>query len=223
MSERHQQSAARSGKGQGELLPPNGAPLYKNVEQMVSRRMADRELAPGAVVGTIADLAEELGVSIGTVKRGVQGLVRKGLVRLVRNRGIVVTAHGSGRCAYFPWQVDALFYKHSLPEHSELLAVAVEAVAAGGRQVTGDIPPQVEVIVGEQAEAGRTLIHLINYSGHQDRSFFPPIELRDLRVRLRDRTLREARSTALDAPLQVADDGTISLPSLGWMDVLVCR
>jgi len=92
MAKQKQPSTAQSDKDRGETLPSNGAPLYKNVEQVVSQRMADRELAPGAVAGTIADLAEELGVSVGTVKRGMQGLVRKGLVRLVRNKGIVVTA-----------------------------------------------------------------------------------------------------------------------------------
>ena len=154
MSERHQQSAARSGKGQGELLPPNGAPLYKNVEQMVSRRMADRELAPGAVVGTIADLAEELGVSIGTVKRGVQGLVRKGLVRLVRNRGIVVTAQreairasveGYSRRRVFHTFLNAKYLPSEHVEIAQVLAGIEGGLSAdGARLEILTLPPELE-------------------------------------------------------------------------------
>jgi hypothetical protein len=136
--------------------------------------------------------------------------------------GLVHLSHGKGRISYFPWQVDALFHKHSLPEHSRLLASALERVSGSGRQVAGDIPPQVEVVLAEQPEQGRTLIHLVNYSGHQDRSFFPPIELRDIGIRLTDSVVTHARSVALGHDLDLVD-GTITLSSLGWTDVLVCR
>jgi hypothetical protein len=137
--------------------------------------------------------------------------------------GLVKLSHGKGRVAYFPWQVDALFQRHSLPEHSRLLAAAVERVSEGGRQVIGRIPPQVEVVVAEQPARRRTLVHLINYSGCQDRSFHEPIELRDLLIRLTDRKIGTARSTVLQRPLDVAHDGAVALPSLGWTDVIVCE
>ncbi len=135
--------------------------------------------------------------------------------------GIVHGGYGSGRVAYFPWQLDALFHDLSLPEHKRLLAAAVERVSRGGRQLTGGLPPQVEAVVAEQPAQGRVLVHLINYSGHQDRSFFPPCEFRDLTLRLGERKVRRARSAMLNADLPVAADGTVTLPTLGWMDVLV--
>jgi hypothetical protein len=137
--------------------------------------------------------------------------------------GLVKLGYGKGRVSFFPWQVDALFHRHSLPEHSRLLATAVELVSEGGRQVVGRIPPQVEVVVAEQPERHRTLVHLINYSGCQDRSFHEPIELRDLLIRLTDRKIGRARSTMLRRPLDVAHDGAVALPSLGWTDVIVCE
>ena len=89
--------------------------------------------------------------------------------------------------------------------------------------MTGRIPPQAEVVVAELRDRGRTLIHLINYSGCQDRSFHEPIELRDLLIRLTDRRIGNARSIALRRPLDVAHDGAVALPSLGWTDVIVCE
>ena len=137
--------------------------------------------------------------------------------------GRITRQHGSGKVIYFPWQVDALFYGYSLPEHSQLIASAVEEVSSGGRQISGDIPPQVEVVLVEQAERGRTLVHLINYSGHQDHSFHTAIELRDIAIKINDRQITRCTSTVTGEELKTRDDGAFVLPSLGWMDVLVCE
>lgn len=137
--------------------------------------------------------------------------------------GRITRKHGAGKVIYFPWQVDALFFGLSLPEHSQLIASAVEEVSSGGRQVSGDIPPQVEVVLAEQHGGGRTLVHLINYSGHQDRSFHPAIELRDIAIKINDRQITRCTSTVTGAVLETRDDGAFVLPSLGWMDVLVCE
>lgn len=137
--------------------------------------------------------------------------------------GLINSAFGNGRVAFFPWQIDALFHRHSLPEHSRLLATAVERVSDGGRQIGGRIPPQVEVVLAEQRDRGRTLIHLINYSGCQDRSFHAPIELHDILIRLNDRKVGKAWSAMLQRPLDVAHDGAVVVPVLGWTDVIVCE
>jgi hypothetical protein len=134
--------------------------------------------------------------------------------------GLVHGAFGAGKVAYFPWQPDALFYGHSLPEHKRIIATAVERVS-GGRQISGNLPPQVEATVIDQPSARRKVVYLINYSGHQDRSFFPAIEFRDLAIRLNDVNVASARSAITGKALDVSEDGTITLPSLGWMDAIV--
>ena len=139
--------------------------------------------------------------------------------------GLLWHAYGRGRTAYFPWPVDALFFDLSLPEHRTLLVHAVERVSAGGRQVVTDAPPQVEVVVGDQPETGRTLVHLINYSGHQERSFHDPLEIRDVRVELRGvPTGVRARSAQLGEALPTREaDGRVAftLPRLGLFDLVV--
>lgn len=138
--------------------------------------------------------------------------------------GLLWQTYGRGRTAYFSWPVDALFFDHSLPEHRTLLVNAVEQVSAGGRQVMTNAPPQVEVLVGVQAE-GKTILHLVNYSGHQDRSFHAPLEIRDIRIDLRGGPLvYQAYSARLGEvlPTEPTAGGVgFVLPRLGLFDSIL--
>lgn len=139
--------------------------------------------------------------------------------------GRLAYGYGQGKTEYFPWPIDALFYDLSLPEHRALLAHAVERVSKGGRQVVTNAPPQVEIVVGEQPATGRTIVHLINYSGHQERSFHDPLEIRDIRIELPQSSGHTRASSAqLGATLPVqSTDGRLSftLPRLGLFDMVV--
>ena len=90
--------AASEGRGAGGArgapagLYDGGGPLYKNLEGVIVRGIVSSGAKPGDVVGTLGKLAREHGVSVGTVKRSVAGLAARGWVRLVRNRGIMLTA-----------------------------------------------------------------------------------------------------------------------------------
>jgi hypothetical protein len=138
--------------------------------------------------------------------------------------GLLWQRHGRGRTAYFPWQVDTLFYSHSLPENRSLLAHAVASVA-GGRQIETDLPPVVEVTVDVQPSSGATLVHLVNGSGHQDRSYFEPaaFEGRTLSVRTAG-TVRAvtAGSDGAAVPFEQADGAVrLRLPRLDLVELLV--
>jgi len=118
-----------------------------------------------------------------------------------------------------------LFFDLSLPEHRTLLVNAVAQVSSEGRQVVTNAPPQVEVVVGEQAEPKRTIVHLINYSGHQGRSFHDPLEIRDIQVALAvNRPIRRVWSTRLAESLTHSQsNGRISfvVPHLNLFDLIV--
>jgi len=139
--------------------------------------------------------------------------------------GLLWQRYGQGRTAYFPWPVDALFFDLSLPEHRSLLAHAVEQVSKGGRQVGTNAPPQVEIIVGAQPATGRTIVHLINYSGHQERSFHGPLEIRDIRIEVAEasgKTRAFSVQSGEALPIQVAEGRlTFTLPRLGLFDMVV--
>ena len=141
--------------------------------------------------------------------------------------GLLWQRHGEGRTAYFPWPVDTLFYGHSLPECRSLLAHAVRSVA-GGPQIETDLPPVVEVTVRRQPASGTTLVHLVNGSGHQDRSYHPALPVFDRWLALRadgpEGPVAAARSVALGQSLTVRQDGAwsrIALPRVDLLDLLV--
>ncbi len=139
--------------------------------------------------------------------------------------GLLWHAHGRGRTAYFPWPIGGLFFDLSLPEYRSLLVHAVESVSKSGRQVVTNAPPQVEIVVGQQPERNRTLVHLINYSGHEGRSFHDPLEIRDVEVTIRGvRAGAHARSAELGKSLSLETSEaelTFVLPRLGLFDLVV--
>ncbi|HVG97164.1 MAG TPA: beta-galactosidase trimerization domain-containing protein [Chloroflexota bacterium] len=152
---------------------------------------------------------------------------------LTEHPGVLWHAFGRGRTAYFPWPVDRLFHDISMPEYRELLRAAVTWVAGGepAPVVAGEgTPPCVEVTVHDQAASGRRVVHLVNFSGHQDRAFHDPLEIRDLTLRVRapegGRVLR-ARALVAGEPLDVAAaDGapggwvTLTVPRLGLLEAI---
>ena len=142
--------------------------------------------------------------------------------------GLLWHRYGAGRTAYFPWPLDALFYGHSLPECRSLLAHAVRRVmgaAAGVALLETDLPPQVEATVHRQASSGATLVHLVNSSGHQDRSYHEPLPVVDRHLALRvDGPVRRVTAAALGQELRCEQqDGRahLLLPRLDLLELLV--
>ncbi|MBI3973887.1 MAG: hypothetical protein HY332_21630 [Chloroflexi bacterium] len=144
--------------------------------------------------------------------------------------GVLWYQYGQGRTAYFPWPVDRLFHDVGMPEYRELLRVAVTWVAGGAPSpVVMDpaTPPCVEVTVHDQPATSRRLVHLVNFSGHQDRAFHDPLEIRDLALRVQAPTggaVRRARALVRgqELPLQAESDGWVRLtvPSLGLLEAI---
>ena len=136
--------------------------------------------------------------------------------------GLVVVPHGNGRAAYVPWDVGGLYYRHSSPAHAALLADVIDRLLPNGRQLRTSAHPLVELTLMAQPARGRTLVHLINGSGHHDTAYFSPIPMRDITVELPGRVKR-VRAVALgrDLPLTGRDGWTaVTLPSLENYEVL---
>ncbi len=138
--------------------------------------------------------------------------------------GLVWHSHGKGRTAYFPWPADTLFYGHALPECRSLLAHAVRSVA-GGTQIETDLPPQVDVTVHKQPSSGATLVHLVNSSGHQDRSYHDPLPVHGRTLSLQiEGPVRRVTSAAQGTDLPFERNGNvvkISLPQIDLLDLVL--
>jgi hypothetical protein len=135
----------------------------------------------------------------------------------------VFSPHGKGQIAYIPWDVGGLYYRHSSPGHAGLMADMVDRLLPKGRQLTTDAHPLIEMTLMQQPARGRTLIHLVNGTGHQDTAYFPPVEMRNVRIDLAQ-SARHVRAVALDRELPITTNGpyrSITLPILRGYEVIV--
>jgi hypothetical protein len=140
-----------------------------------------------------------------------------------RAPGLIFADHGKGRVAYIPWNVGAHYYRHSSPGHAGLMADVIDRLLPNGRQLVTDAHPLVEMTVMDQPARRRTLVHLVNGTGHQGTGYFPPVELRNIRIEL-SREVRRAHAVALGRDLPITTSGTLrsfTLPSLKAYDVIV--
>jgi hypothetical protein len=139
--------------------------------------------------------------------------------------GLVIADHGRGRMAYVPWDVGALYYRHSSPGHSGLMADLVDHLLPEGRQLKTNAHPLVEITVMAQPAHGRTLVHFVNLTGHSDTAYFAPVEVRDVAVELAGQ-FRRATAARLARALPVTPAGRyrrFTLPSLGAYEVVVLQ
>jgi hypothetical protein len=137
--------------------------------------------------------------------------------------GLALADHEKGKIAYVPWDVGGLYYRHSSPGHAGLMADLVDHLLSGGRQLRSDAHPLVEITLMRQPARNRTLVHLVNLSGHSDTAYFTPIEMRDITVHVAQE-IQRARAVALDRPLDVTRDGRywrFTLPSLKAYELIV--
>ena len=94
-----------------------------------------------------------------------------------------VHGYGKGRAVYIPWKPGADYYHYGFPHMGNFLADLLEHVL-GIERVTGNLPEMVEVEHTARPDGMVDYVHLINYTGHSQKSYFPPVPLRDLMVEL---------------------------------------
>jgi hypothetical protein len=122
-----------------------------------------------------------------------------------------------------PWDVGGLYYRHSSQGHAALVADTIDQLLPGGRQLKTNAHPLVEITVMDQPARKRTLVHLVNATGHSDTAYFSPVEVRDIRIELA-RPVRSATAVGLKKKLPVTSAGgytTFTLPSLNAYEVVV--
>ena len=137
--------------------------------------------------------------------------------------GLVLRDHGKGRIAYIPWDVGGLYYRHSSQGHGGLMADVIDHLSPQGRQLKTDAHPLVEITVMRQPRRNRTLVHLVNLSGHADTAYFAPIEMRNITVEMAG-GFRSAMAAVLNRNLRVTGAGRyrrFTLPRLKAYEVVV--
>jgi Hypothetical glycosyl hydrolase 6 len=137
--------------------------------------------------------------------------------------GLVLAPHGKGQFAYMPWDVGGLYYRHSSPAHAGLMVDVIDRLLPRGRQVSTNAHPLVEITLMQQPARNRTLLHLVNGTGHHDTAYFAPLEMRTVRLDLAQ-PVRRAYAVALGQELPVTTSGryrSITLPLLRGYEAIV--
>lgn len=139
--------------------------------------------------------------------------------------GVIWYSYGEGRTAYLPWQPDRFYYSHALPEYRYLLGGLARAMAQEPLVLETNADPRVEIVIRDQPSTGRRMVHFVNYSGQNGRSFHDPLEMRDIRVLVSWRqALRSVRASVAggELPFEVTPGGvTFTLPRLGLFEKVV--
>ena len=80
---------------------PVDRPLNEQVRQRLLEGISTGEWPAGSAIPTESVLAGAFGVSIGTIRKAVDGLVAEGLLVRRQGKGTFVTAHDSGRLLFY--------------------------------------------------------------------------------------------------------------------------
>jgi len=75
-------------------------PLYAQTEEILTRRIAEGVWAPGALIPAEPEIAQELGVSPGTVRKALDALERRRLIERRQGRGTFVATHTTERALF---------------------------------------------------------------------------------------------------------------------------
>ncbi len=137
--------------------------------------------------------------------------------------GVVIRELGRGVLIFVPWDIGGLYYRYGSEAHAGLMTDLIDYLLPGTRQLITNAHPLVEITLMGQAKKGRTLVHLVNLSGHSDVSYFPAIPIQDVEISVQGE-FRSARSARLDQSLNVERDGRavrFTLPFLESYDVVV--
>jgi hypothetical protein len=88
---------------------------------------------------------------------------------------------GKGTATWIPWNLGALYYRLSLPAHAALFRDLIARLDPQP-QLQTDAHPLVEMSLMRQN--GRTLLHLINLSGHSQTGYFPPVPMTGIHIEI---------------------------------------
>lgn len=73
----------------------NKVPIYYQIEQLIEHQIIRGDLAPGARVPAVRQLALDLTVNVNTVQRALANLVQRGVLVSERGRGNFVTTEAA--------------------------------------------------------------------------------------------------------------------------------
>jgi GntR family transcriptional regulator len=171
-------------------------PLYRQVRDVLIKRIIDNAWKPGELLPSEFEIADDLGVSQGTIRKALDELEAENFVVRRQGKGTYVARHDEARILFQFFKLTPDSDKSEFPE-SQILSVSVdtadaEAAAALGL-TTGARVVRIERL---RSLAGRVCIaeHIV-----LPRTLFPGIEKRDLPNNLYELYRSDFRVTVVHA------------------------
>jgi GntR family transcriptional regulator len=152
-------------------------PLYRQVKDVLTRRIADGVWAAGNVLPSEPDIAADLGVSHGTVRKALDELAAENLVVRRQGKGTFVARHDDARILFQFFKLFTDAGERRFPD-SRILSVDVRDADAEAARVL-DLRKGARVVALERV---RTLADTVCIFERitLPKALFPGIEKRDL-------------------------------------------
>lgn len=132
-------------------------PLYLQARDLLRARIVDGTWPPGHFLPSEMRLAEEFGVSLGTVRKGMEELVGQGLLERLHGRGTRVAKQSSDRARF-------RFFRLQRPDGSRfvpvgrVLAVERRAAAREEAELFGLAPRQKVLVLDRERRDGAAVV-----------------------------------------------------------------
>ena len=136
--------------------------------------------------------------------------------------GITVKHYGKGKGVYIPFQIGGFFYQHG-HANSEWFMQDVLRTLCGAVSLSETLTPMVEATLS--GDDCRTVVQLVNNSGHFGNSYFEPLPITGIQVRIpfegRAKSVRALNSEQILDFVQ--EDGFVYavLPQLGEYEAII--
>jgi hypothetical protein len=129
---------------------------------------------------------------------------------------------GKGMAVWIPWNLGGLYYRLSLPAHAGLFRDVFDSL---------DQEPQIRtnahrlVEMSLMRQGGRTLLHLINVSGHSGTGYFAPVTMDAIRVQVAGefRSAKTVRSPGTLAVRLAQGYSEFTIPRLSDYELVVLQ
>lgn len=95
--------------------------------------------------------------------------------------GVTVHSYGKGRGVYIPWLVGTFYYNEGFQNTLNFMQDVLYHLCDVA-QIAPGLTPMVEVCLGRKE--GKTIVQLVNTSGCFSNSFFAPLPIYDIKLRL---------------------------------------
>lgn len=115
---------------------PGYRPLYKQVRDILTRRVAEGDWQPGAMLPSEQELARSLAVSQGTVRKALDAMAAENLIVRRQGRGTFVARQDDERVLFHFFRLIGDDGSHVFPE-SQVLKVGVTSPSAAQARALG--------------------------------------------------------------------------------------